>query len=146
MKPTGQRHVSAAVATRPIPYFAAYAASKAFVTNLSIALSAELKDSGLTVSAVHPPIVRTSFSDRGKADLRSTLLLKLFPSVSATAVARTILYVARSGRRSISVGPIAATVMATASLMPRGLDLAFMRLLFRSKRAETLERVASSVR
>jgi NADP-dependent 3-hydroxy acid dehydrogenase YdfG len=35
-------NVSAAVATRPVPWFAAYAASKAFVTNLSQALDYEL--------------------------------------------------------------------------------------------------------
>jgi len=36
-------NLSAAVATRPVPWFAAYAASKAFVTNLSQALDYELK-------------------------------------------------------------------------------------------------------
>ncbi len=39
-------NLSAAVATRPTPYFAAYAASKAFVTNLSIALHSELRAHG----------------------------------------------------------------------------------------------------
>ncbi len=39
-------NLSAAVATRPAPYFAAYAASKAFVTNLSQALHHELKPTG----------------------------------------------------------------------------------------------------
>jgi short-subunit dehydrogenase len=34
-------NLSAAVATRPTAYFAAYAASKAFVTNLSIAMESE---------------------------------------------------------------------------------------------------------
>lgn len=128
-------NLSAAVATRPTPYFAAYAATKAFVTNLSIAVNAELKGSGLSVSAVHPPIVKTSFADADKADLRSTLVVKLFPAVSAMSVARVVLRVARNGRRSVVVGAIAAVVMATASLMPRRLDLAFMGLLFKSKRA-----------
>ncbi len=130
-------NLSAAVATRPTPYFAAYAASKAFVTSLSQAAGHELRGHGVTVSAVHPPAVRTSFADPAKADLRSTMVLKLFPSVSAATTARAVLRVARSGRRSIVVGPIAAVIMATAPLMPRGLDLAFMALLFKAKRLPT---------
>jgi short-subunit dehydrogenase len=128
-------NLSAAVATRPTPFFAAYAASKAFVTSLSVAAAKELRGHGVTVSAVHPPAVRTSFADAGKADLGSTLVLKLFPSVSAAHVARTVLRVARSGQRSAVVGPIAAIIMATAPIIPRGFDLAFMSLLFKGRRA-----------
>ena len=127
-------NLSAAVATRPTPYFAAYAASKAFVTNLSVALDKELRPYGVTVSAIHPPAVKTSFADPVKADLRSTLVLKLFPAVSAKTVARAVLRAGRSGRRSIMVGPIAAVIMASAPLMPRFLDLAFMSLLFKGRR------------
>jgi short-subunit dehydrogenase len=127
-------NLSAAVATRPTPYFAAYAASKAFVTNLSIAISSELSGSGAHVAAIHPPAVRTSFASAGKADLASTLVLKLFPSVSPAAVARAVMNAARRRRRSVIVGPIAGIVMGTAPIMPRGLDLAFMTLLFKGKR------------
>jgi uncharacterized protein len=128
-------NLSAAVATRPTPYFAAYAASKAFVTSLSQALSAELRGSRVSVTAVHPPAVRTSFADPAKADLRSTLVLKLFPSVSAAKVARVALKAGMRGKRSVNVGPIAAVIMASAPIMPRGLDLAFMGLLFKGRRA-----------
>ncbi len=127
-------NLSAAVATRPTAFFAAYAASKAFVTSLSLAADKELRRHGVTVSAVHPPAVRTSFADSAKADLRSTLVLKLFPSVSAASVARNVLRVARTGRRSAVVGPIAAIIMATAPIMPQGFDLAFMSLLFKGRR------------
>jgi short-subunit dehydrogenase len=127
-------NLSAAVATRPTPFFAAYAATKAFVTNLSLAVSSELSGSGVHVAAIHPPAVRTSFSGAGKADLSSTLVLKLFPSVSAVTVARAVMSAARRRRRSVIVGPVAGIVMGTAPLLPRGLDLAFMTLLFRGKR------------
>lgn len=127
-------NLSAAVATRPTPYFAAYAASKAFVTNLSQAMDKELRAHGVTVSAIHPPAVRTSFSAPDKADLKSTLVLKLFPTVSAASVAKATLRAARNGRRSVIVGPVAGIVMGTAPIMPRGLDLAFMTLLFKGKR------------
>jgi short-subunit dehydrogenase len=126
-------NVSAAVATRPVPWFAAYAASKAFVTNLSQALDYELKPHGVSVSTIHPPAVRTSFAEAGKADLRSTLVLKLFPTVGAATVARAVRSAARRRRRSVIIGPVAAIVMGTAPIMPRMLDLPFMSMLFKTR-------------
>jgi short-subunit dehydrogenase len=128
-------NLSAAVATRPTPYFAAYAASKAFVTNLSLAMSSELRGAGVYVTAIHPPAVRTGFSGADKADLKSTLVLKLFPTVGPATVARAVMSAVRRNRRSVIVGPVAGVVMGTAPIMPRGLDLAFMTLLFKGKRA-----------
>lgn len=127
-------NVSAAVATRPVPWFAAYAASKSFVTNLSQALDYELKPHGVRVSVLHPPAVRTSFADQGKADLRSTLVLKLFPSVGPATVARAVRGAASRQRRSVIIGPVAAIVMGTAPIMPRMIDLPFMSMLFRARR------------
>jgi short-subunit dehydrogenase len=128
-------NLSAAVATRPTPYFAAYAASKAFVTNLSIALHSELRAYDVSVSAIHPPAVRTRFGQADKADLTSTLVHKLFPTVGPATVARAVIGAARRRRRSVIVGPVAGIVMGTAPIMPRGLDLAFMTLLFKGRRA-----------
>ena len=128
-------NLSAAVATRPTPYFAAYAASKAFVTNLSIAMSSELRAHGVSVSAIHPPAVRTSFGTAGKADLKSTLVHKLFPTVGPVTVARAVMSAVRRRRRSVIIGPVAGIVMGTAPILPRGFDLAFMTLLFKGKRA-----------
>jgi short-subunit dehydrogenase len=127
-------NLSAAVATRPTPYFGAYAATKAFVTNLSLAMSSELRGAGVHVAAIHPPAVRTGFSGPDKADLKSTLVLKLFPTVGPKTVARAVMSAVRRKRRSVIVGPVAGIVMGTAPIMPRGLDLAFMTLLFKGKR------------
>ncbi len=128
-------NLSAAVATRPTPYFAAYAATKAFVTNLSLAMYSELRGAGVHVAAIHPPAVRTSFGDADKADLKSTLVLKLFPSVGPITVARAVMSAVKHKRRSVIVGPVAGIVMGTAPIMPRAVDLAFMTLLFKGRRA-----------
>jgi len=130
-------NLSAAVATRPTPYFSAYAASKAFVTSLSQAMHAELRRNGVSVTAVHPPAVRTSFADAGKADLKSTLVMKMFPTMSPARVARIALRAGRRGRRSVNVGVLASMIMNSAPVMPRSLDLAVMGLLFRGKRQTT---------
>jgi short-subunit dehydrogenase len=127
-------NLSAAVATRPTPYFAAYAASKAFVTNLSIAMNSELRAHGVSVSAIHPPAVRTSFGTAGKADLKTTLVHKLFPTVGPKTVARAVMSAVRRRRRSVVIGPVAGIVMGTAPILPRGFDLAFMTLLFKGRR------------
>lgn len=128
-------NLSAAVATRPTPYFGAYAASKAFVTNLSISMDSELRVHGVSVSAIHPPAVRTSFGTAAKADLKTTLVHKLFPTVGPKTVARAVMSAVRRRRRSVIIGPVAGIVMGTAPIMPRGLDLAFMTLLFKGRRA-----------
>jgi short-subunit dehydrogenase len=127
-------NLSAAVATRPTPYFAAYAATKAFITSLSLAMYSELRGTGVHVAAIHPPAVRTTFSDPAKADLKSTLVLKLFPSVGPKTVARAVISAVKHRRRSVIVGPVAGIVMGTAAIMPRSLDLAFMTLLFKGRR------------
>jgi len=97
-------------------------------------MSSELSGTGVYVAAIHPLAVRTSFSGAGKADLSSTLVLKLFPSVSPVTVARAVMSAAQHRRRSVIVGPVAGIVMGTAPVIPRGLDLAFMTLLFKGKR------------
>lgn len=128
-------NLSAAVATRPTPYFGAYAASKAFVTNLSVAMDSELRPFGVSVSAIHPPAVRTSFGSAAKADLKTTLVHKLFPTVGPRTVARAVMSAVRRRRRSVIIGPVAGIVMGTAPIMPRTIDLAFMTLLFKGRRA-----------
>lgn len=128
-------NLSAAVATRPTPYFGAYAATKAFVTNLSMAMHSELRAYGVSVSAIHPPAVRTSFGTAEKADLKTTLVHKLFPTVGPKTVARAVMSAVRRRRRSVIIGPVAGIVMGTAPIMPRSLDLAFMTLLFKGRRA-----------
>lgn len=48
----------------PGPYYATYAASKAFLLSFSEALHAELKDKGITVTALMPGATDTNFFDR----------------------------------------------------------------------------------
>jgi hypothetical protein len=57
-------NVSAGVAFYPVPGAAAYGASKAFVNSLTEALSYELVESGITVTAVCPGFTRTGAQQR----------------------------------------------------------------------------------
>ena len=62
-------NVSSLASTLPIPDFAVYAATKAYVSSFSEALRLELREFGIPVLAVCPGPVRTNF---GKVALRDT--------------------------------------------------------------------------
>jgi uncharacterized protein len=127
-------NMSSAVATRPSPYFAAYAASKAFINSLSQALHVEAKPYGVTVTVVHPPEVRTRHNvNRQKADLHGTLALRLLPSIADYTVAKVVLKAADGKRRSVAPGAITWLAMATAGKLPEWLDLFLMAQLFRKR-------------
>lgn len=63
---------SSIAATQPGPFEATYAASKAFLLSFAEALRNELKDTGVTVTALMPGPTDTDFFDR--ADLEDTRL------------------------------------------------------------------------
>jgi short-subunit dehydrogenase len=56
-------NVSSTAAFQPMPYQAAYAATKSFVLSFSEALAVELRGSGVAVMAAHPGAVATGFFD-----------------------------------------------------------------------------------
>jgi len=59
---------SSIAGTMPTPYEAVYGASKAFVRSLSQSLREELKDSGISVTALMPGATETNFFHRAGAD------------------------------------------------------------------------------
>ncbi len=62
----GILNVSSSAGFLPIPGFAVYAATKAYVTSLSEALRAELRGTGLSVCALCPGPVHTEFQEVAK--------------------------------------------------------------------------------
>ena len=67
MLPRGEGRIlftSSVAATQPGPFEAVYAASKAFLLSLSETLGNELKDTGITVTALMPGPTDTDFFDR----------------------------------------------------------------------------------
>ncbi len=63
---------SSVAATMPGPYYATYAASKAFLQSFAQAIRFELKDTGVTVTALQPGPTDTEFFER--ADLENTMV------------------------------------------------------------------------
>lgn len=69
MKARGEGYilnVSSVAGNWPEPFFASYAATKAYVTSYSAALSCELRKSGVSVSCLLPGFVATSFDDNAR--------------------------------------------------------------------------------
>jgi short-subunit dehydrogenase len=59
---------SSVAATMPGPYYATYAASKAFLQSFAQAIRFELKDTGVSVTALQPGPTDTEFFDRAGMD------------------------------------------------------------------------------
>lgn len=69
-------NVSSVVAFLPMPYFAVYSATKAFVKAFSETLAAELDGTGVIVTSLYPGTVDTGFTT---AEMQSTNLHKAKP-------------------------------------------------------------------
>lgn len=65
-------NISSLAADLPIPDFAVYAATKAFVTSFSEALRLELRSAGIPVLAVCPGPVKTGFGDAARRTARTS--------------------------------------------------------------------------
>src|SRR3954468_708847 len=98
-------NVSSTAGLQPLPYNAGYAAAKAHTLLLSEALHAEVKEYGVTVTAVCPGPVKTGFqeaSDPGFADK-----LPKWTWVPAEKVAAKSLKAADRGKRTLVPGNVA---------------------------------------
>ena len=82
----GVLNVSSVEGFMPVPYQAAYAASKAFVLSLSRALHYELSGSGVRVSVLAPGATHTRIHARGGS--QHAYYVSLFPVMTPEEVAR----------------------------------------------------------
>lgn len=80
-------NVASIAAYMPGPYMSVYYASKSFVLSFSYAIGAELRKSGVTVTALCPGPTVTGFESA--ADLEKARMFKLFKPTNAAAVAKT---------------------------------------------------------
>jgi hypothetical protein len=112
-------NVSSVVALLPLPIEGVYAATKAYVSSFTEALRAELRGSGITVTAVCPGPVDTEFFDL--AERKGALHPLIAPAilkVTAHEVARRALDAAAKDRPRVIPGRFLAFVMTITSAMP----------------------------
>jgi uncharacterized protein len=116
-----------------LPYNAGYAAAKAHVLFLSEAVHAEVKDRGVTVTAVCPGPVPTEFQDTSDAGYFAERLPK-FTFASPERVASDALKAAERGRISvIPGGPHVRAAFGPNRVMPRWATLPVSKRLMARK-------------
>lgn len=120
-------NIASVAAYQPCPNFAVYGATKAYVLSLSEAMNMELKNKGVTVTAVCPGATDTNF--HSVAGTTNALALKLMDS--AGKVARLALAAAAQGKPSIVTGALNKGIPIAAKLLPRKVTGKTAQLLFK---------------
>jgi short-subunit dehydrogenase len=124
-------NLSSTAGFQALPYNASYAAAKAYVLLLSEALHAEVREFGVTVTAVCPGPVPTEFQETSQATFAEKLPKLVW--VSPERVAQDALAAAeRSARVVVPGGPIVRAAFAPNRYAPRGLALAVSKRLMSS--------------
>jgi short-subunit dehydrogenase len=100
----------------PGPFLAVYHATKAFVLSLSEALATELKDSGVTVTALCPGPVDTDFFP--KADMVDTKAFQKGNVMAPQEVAEAAYKAVMDGERVIVPGAINKAMVFTRRVLP----------------------------
>jgi short-subunit dehydrogenase len=111
----GVINVASQMAFQPMPYFAAYAASKAFVLSFSEALAEEIRGTGVRVTAVAPGFISTEFADAAG----SRRAERRFPHLQPDQVVESALHAYDSGRTVKVVGPLYSVLSVAGRFAPR---------------------------
>lgn len=110
--------VASTAAFQPIPGYAVYAASKAYVLSLGHALNAELARSKVTVSVVSPGPTETAFWNRAGHKVNGMVASVM---MQAETVAETGIQALYSGKASTVPGWTNRLVAFSSRLLPRSL-------------------------
>jgi uncharacterized protein len=121
-------NVASTAAFQPMPGFATYAASKAFVQSFSEAVHAELGGTGVSVTCMCPGFTRTEFPEQAEAsDAESRIPGFLW--MEAPEVARAGIEAMVAGRRTVIPGLKNRVAMFSGRMTPRSVVLPFVRLM-----------------
>jgi short-subunit dehydrogenase len=105
-------NVASTAGFQPVPLFATYSASKAFVLSLSEALADELEQRRIHVMALCPGVTRTDFQRVASVNLAGSV-------ADADDVARFALRALRAGRRVAIHGARNNLIVQSERLAPR---------------------------
>lgn len=119
---------SSIAASMPAPFEAVYGATKAFDLSLAEALRNELKDTGVTVTALQPGPTETNFFHRG--DMDDTRVGASDTKDDAATVAKDGLDALFAGRDKVVAGSLMNTVQdLAAQVLPEPVKAQFHRKL-----------------
>jgi short-subunit dehydrogenase len=137
----GVINVASEMALQPMPYFASYAASKAFVLSFSEALAEELRGSGVRITAIAPGFVRTEFADiAGSRRAQGPL-----PHLTPERVVAVALRAYDRGRVVKTVGAFYTVLSFMARVAPRALMRRLLGRLMKPAAGGPVNRTAQEV-
>lgn len=110
-------NVGSTSAFQPGPMMAVYYATKAYVLSLSEALSEELAETGVTITALCPGPTQTGFAEA--ADMTKTRLFTSRPPMDSMAVAREGYAAMKKGQRIVVTGALNKILAQSVRLTPR---------------------------
>jgi short-subunit dehydrogenase len=122
-------NVASTAAFQPGPFMAVYYATKGFVLSFSEALAEELKDTGVTVTALCPGPTATEFSKRADASESRLFSSGMIPLMNAAMVAQIGYRGLMSGQRVVIPGLINRIGAQLPRLSPRRLVTLVTRML-----------------
>jgi uncharacterized protein len=114
-------NVSSSASFLPIPNFAVYAATKAYVTSLSDALRSEVRGFGVSVSALCPGPVRTEFAEVARRSPGEVVPAPEMMDVPVEEVVATALHGLERNRAIVIPGALMKFGTAIVRLTPRPL-------------------------
>jgi short-subunit dehydrogenase len=123
-------NVASTAAFQPIPGNAAYAATKSFVLSLSEGTHSELKDKGVTVTALCPGPVKTEFAEVAGVGSAEEKLPGMFWTPAADVAAAAI-DGAENGKRVVVPGLINRAGAVSGQHLPRTLALPLVKRIWR---------------
>ncbi|WP_291727807.1 SDR family NAD(P)-dependent oxidoreductase [Bernardetia sp.] len=114
-------NVASTAAFQPLPYFAVYAATKSFVLSFSEAIASELKDHGITVTALCPGLTDTGFVEA--ANMEDTKFLdKAKAGMATSEEVAEYGYEAMMKGKTVAVHGMINSIMVNSSrFLPRDL-------------------------
>ena len=124
-------NVASTAAFQPGPLMAVYYATKAYVLSFSEAIADELRDSGVTVTALCPGPTETGFA--AVADMTTTRLFNIAKPMSSAEVARAGYAAMRRGRRVVIPGVKNKLLTQSIRISPRRLVTTIVRKLQESR-------------
>jgi short-subunit dehydrogenase len=125
-------NVASTAAFQPLPGFATYAASKAFVVSFSEAVHSELSGTGVSVTALCPGFTRTEFTAASKTPETGDKLPD-FTWMDADEVARQGVAAMVAGRRSSVPGLLNKLTSTSGRHVPRTLLLPIVKRVQRAR-------------
>jgi short-subunit dehydrogenase len=111
-------NVASTAAFQPLPGFATYAASKAFVHSFSEAVHSEVSGTGVSVTSLCPGFTKTEFEEAAGAE-DAAAKLPGFTWMESADVARQAIEGMLAGRRTVVPGVINKVVSTSGRYTPR---------------------------